>query len=119
MTKIKAKIKAGDKVYIIKGKDNGKKAIVEKVFIADQKLIVKGINLAKKHIKPKGQQPGSIITLEKPIAIANVQIICPSCNKRTRIGYEIVGKEKQRVCKKCGQVIELSKSVDKKSKTKK
>jgi len=111
----KSRIKKGDTVAIKTGKDAGKKGVVEKVYIADQKILVKGINLAKKHIKPKGrQQPGQIITLEKPVNISNIMMICPNCNKETRVAYKMIGKTKQRVCKKCSQVIEAANTEIKK-----
>ncbi len=107
---IKSKIKKGDTVQIMAGKDSGKKGLVEKVLLSESKVLVKGVNLVKKHVKPKGQQqPGQIITMEKPISIANAMVICPNCKKSTRIGYKTIAKTKQRVCKKCEQVIEIKK----------
>jgi len=107
----KSKIKKGDTVQVSTGKDAGKKGLVEKVLITNQKLLIKGINIAKKHVKPKGKnQPGQIISMEKPISLSNAMLICPNCNKTTRISFKIVGKIKQRICKKCNQIIETKKT---------
>lgn len=114
---LKSKIKIGDKVYILKGKDNGKTGQVEKIYIADQKVVVREINKAKKHVKSKGKYQGGIFEIEKPLAIGNVQLVCPSCGKRTRVAYKIVGSDKQRICKKCHKIIERTK-VEEKPKTK-
>ncbi|PIP53359.1 50S ribosomal protein L24 [Candidatus Beckwithbacteria bacterium CG23_combo_of_CG06-09_8_20_14_all_34_8] len=112
----KAKIKKGDTVTINTGKDAGKKGMVEKVFIANSRILIKGVNIVKKHVKPKGKnQPGQIISLEKPISLSNATLICPNCNKATRVGYKIINKNKQRICKKCKQVIETKKTESNKT----
>ncbi|MGI5828305.1 MAG: 50S ribosomal protein L24 [Patescibacteria group bacterium] len=105
MATIKVKLHPGDTVAVTKGKDLGKKGKIEKVYPEKQTVLVENVNLVKKHIKPRGQQAGGIVTVNKPIAIANVQLVCPACNKQTRVGIEIKGGERQRVCKKCGAVI--------------
>lgn len=107
---LKAKIKKGDTVIINTGKDAGKKGLVEKVLISESRILIKGINIVKKHLKPKGKnQPGQIISLEKPISLANVALICPNCNKAAKVAYKLVNKSKQRICKKCNQIIETKK----------
>ena len=114
--KTKAKIKPGDKVTILIGKDKGKTGKVEKVDTTNQKVLVENINLAKKHVKPRGQQPGGIITVNRPMDISNVQLVCPSCKKNTKIAYEGEKRQKQRVCKKCSINIDEVKKEDKKKK---
>lgn len=96
------KIKSGDQVSIVRGKDNGKKGTVQKVFTKEAKVLVEGINQVKRHVKSRvpGQQ-SEIITLTKPLAVANVQLICPKCKKPTRVGYKMLKDEKVRVCRKC------------------
>ena len=97
------KIKKGDTVKVLSGNDKGKTGEVLEVIPKTQKIVVKGVNVRKKHIKPRKQgEEGGIITLECAIHSAKVSVVCPKCNKPTRIGYEIEKDEKVRVCKKCG-----------------
>ena len=98
------KIKKGDQVLIISGKDRGKKGKVLKVLPKERRVVVEGVNLRKKHQKPKKTgEKGQVLTLPGPIDISNVKIICSKCGKTTRIGYEMMGDKKIRICKKCGQ----------------
>ncbi len=106
--KFKTRIKIGDTVYIRKGKDIGKSGKVDKIYRGKNRVLVTGINLVKRHLKPRNKQAGGIITVERPIFLANIQIICPSCNKRTRIRYEGSQQNKQRICIKCGAPISNS-----------
>jgi len=99
-------IKKGDKILITKGKNSGKSAIVDKVYPKQDKILVNGVNVYKKHLKPSKKNPhGGIINMTMPIARANAMIICPSCNKKTRITYKIVDGKKIRICKKCKQAL--------------
>lgn len=99
------KLKKNDNVKIIVGKDNGKTGIVE--YAKNNKLIIKGINIQKKHIKPSQKNPkGGIIDINKRVDSSDAMLICPSCGKTTRIGYKIDKNQKIRICKKC------QKSVD-------
>lgn len=102
------KIKKGDTILVIAGKDIGKKAKVLKALPKDQKILVEGVNIIKKHQKPRKQgEKGEIIKKPAPIDVSNVKIVCPKCNKAVRVGYIISGKKgsKSRVCKKCNQEI--------------
>ncbi len=100
------KIKKGDNILVISGKDKGKKGKVLSVLPRDNKIIVEGINITKKHRKPKQErEKGQIIEIVKPIDSSNVKFICPKCGKSARIGYKIVEKKKYRICKKCNQEI--------------
>ncbi|OIP74752.1 MAG: 50S ribosomal protein L24 [Parcubacteria group bacterium CG2_30_36_18] len=100
------KIKKGDTILVISGKDRGRKGKVLKVFPKEGKILVEGINLKKKHQKPKRTgAKGQIVTLPGLINISNVKLICPKCGKATRVGYIIVENKKYRICKKCGQEI--------------
>ena len=93
--------KKGDKVVVITGKDKGKEGTITKTLRAENKVIVEGINVVKKHVKPQGNQPGSIVEVEAPIHASNVMIIDPKTKKGTRIGHEIDKKGKKiRVSKK-------------------
>lgn len=100
------KIKKGDNVKILVGKDKGKSGKVLRVFPQDDKILVEQINLAKKHVKPKKQgEKGELVSIPRPFHVSNSAIICPSCKKSTRIGYKIEGKGKSRICKKCSAKI--------------
>lgn len=100
------KFKKGDEVLITIGKDAGKRGKVEKVFPKKNKLTVGGLNLYKKHLKPQGQnKPGGIIDIIKPVGFGNIALICPKCNKQTRVGFSIEKDDKIRICRKCGQSI--------------
>ncbi len=93
--------KTGDKVVVITGKDKGKEGTITKTLRAENKVIVEGVNVVKKHVKPQGNQPGSIVEVEAPIHASNVMIIDPKTKKGTRIGHEIDKKGKKiRVSKK-------------------
>ncbi|MBZ9571852.1 50S ribosomal protein L24 [Patescibacteria group bacterium] len=87
------KIKKDDQVLVISGKDRGKKGKVLKAFPEEQKLLVEGVNLRKKHIKPRRtEEKGQIIELPAPIPVSNVKLICSKCGKATRIGYKVISK---------------------------
>ncbi len=96
------KLKKGDTVLVISGKDKGRKAPILKSLIKEGKILVEGINLKKKHIKPKKEgEKGQVISVATPLSISNVKFICPKCGKATRLGYKIEGDKKFRICKKC------------------
>src|SRR5690606_31969257 len=99
----KSRIREGDKVVVITGKDKGKESRVSRVFPRQHKLIVEGVNTAKRHEKARGQtMQGGSIDRVKPIDISNVMILCDDCGA-TRIGIRVDDKgQKHRVCKKCG-----------------
>jgi len=100
------KIKKGDLVYIIKGKDRGKSDKITVAYPKNNTIIIQGLNQYKKTIKPKKEgEKGQIILVSRPISSNNVQLICPKCNRRTRIQRKIDGKNKKRYCKKCQSVI--------------
>ncbi len=100
------RIKKNDNVLIIAGKEKGKKGKVVKVFPRQSKIVVEGINIAKKHLKSKTEdQKGQIIDMPRPLDVSKVMLICPKCGQPTRVGYKIEGKNKFRICKKCGQEI--------------
>ncbi len=97
------KIKKGDTVQVLAGNDKGKTGEVLEVIPKQDKIIAKGINVRKKHVKPRKQgDEGGIISIECAIPSAKVNVVCPKCNKPTRIGYQIEENKKVRVCKKCG-----------------
>jgi large subunit ribosomal protein L24 len=114
------KIKKGDRVHVLRGKDRGKEGRVVEAMPSVRKVIVENINIMKKHRRPRAIQnqtgiggsvvPGGIIDLPAPLPVANVMLVCPSCGKPTRVGSlekTIAGKQvRVRVCKKCNQEVD-------------
>jgi large subunit ribosomal protein L24 len=98
------KIKKGDRVRVLTGKDRGKDGNVTRVLPSVGKVIVDGVNVAKKHQRAtKATMQGGIIDKDMPLPVANVALLCPACGKPTRVGYKIDGDgTKVRACKKCG-----------------
>jgi large subunit ribosomal protein L24 len=98
------KIRKGDRVRVLTGKDRGKEGEVMRALPKDRKVIVDGVNVAKKHQRPtRATQQGGIIDKDMPIPVANVALVCPSCGKPTRVGYKFdKSGQKVRVCHKCG-----------------
>lgn len=100
------KIKTGDKVLIISGKNRGKSGKVINSFPRSSKIIVEGVNLQKKHVRPKKrEEKGQIIEIAVPINVSNAQLICEHCSKIVRVGYKIEGDKKYRICKKCNKAL--------------
>lgn len=100
-------LKTGDKVIVIAGKDKGKEGKITKILKNDNKVVVEGVNIAKKHIKPNGQSAGSIVEVEVPIHASNVMILDPKTKKRTRIGHTVDKKGKKiRVAKKSNESLD-------------
>ena len=109
----KMNIKKGDTVLIITGKDRGKQGVVSRAMPQVNKVIVEGLNIAKKHIRPQGQtRQGGIIEKAMPLHVSNTMLICTECGKPTRVGHvrRPMGSDQKmrsvRVCKKCQKVIE-------------
>ena len=106
------KVKKNYTVLVITGKDAGKTAKVLAALPKDNKVIVDGINVQKKHKKARSAQEVSAIQNQSgPIDASNVMVVCPTCNKATRVAYSIEGDKKVRICKKCGAVLEASKEA--------
>jgi len=101
------KIKKEDTVLVIAGKDKGKKGKVRQIMPKDNVLIIEGVNIIKRHMKPRGQaRQAGIIEREAPLQISNVMLLCPKCNKPVRIQSKILEDGKRvRVCGKCDEVI--------------
>ena len=103
----KVHVKTGDEVIVIQGKDRGKKGKVLQVAPSEGKVIVEGINVVSKHVKPRKMgEAGGIIKAESALYADKVQLVCPKCGKAVRVGHEGTGKDKKRVCKKCGAKFE-------------
>ncbi len=102
------KIKKNDTVLVIAGKDKGKKGKVRYAFPDNERVMVEGVNMIKKHAKAKQQvRQAGIIEREAPISVTNVMYLCGKCNKPTRIGYRVLQDgRKARFCRACGEVVE-------------
>ena len=113
-------VRKGDTVLVIAGKDKGKSGKVLEAMPADNSVVVAGVNMITKHNKPKSaQDKGGIVKKEGKVDASNVQLICPVCNKATRVNHKVDGDNKYRQCKKCGANIDAStKKESKKSTTK-
>ena len=99
------KIRSGDMVQVMAGKDKGKKGKVLATHAADNRLVVDGVNIATCHIKKQGTTPGQIIKVEKPMNASNVMILDPESGKPTRVGFKMEGNKKVRVAKKSGKTL--------------
>lgn len=96
------KLKKKDKIKIIVGKDRGKTGEIDRVYDKQNKVLVPGLNLYKKHIKKSEQAPqGGVVELPRPLPVSNITFVCPKCNKSAKIGYKIEKGKKTRFCKKC------------------
>ncbi|HCM38009.1 MAG: 50S ribosomal protein L24 [Candidatus Gottesmanbacteria bacterium GW2011_GWB1_43_11] len=100
------KLHKGDEIIITGGKDKGRKGKIERVLTKEQKVLVLGVNLYKRHLKKQNEKnPGGIVDFPRPLPTGRVAIICPKCKKPTRVGWSSVKGEKHRICRKCKQLI--------------
>ena len=101
-------VKSSDRVMIIAGKDKGKDGNIKKVNPTDGTVVVEGLNMVTKAQKPQPMAgiQGGLIKVEAPVDASNVMVICPACEKPTRIKHEVVDGKKVRVCKKCGEQLD-------------
>ncbi|NLX37726.1 MAG: 50S ribosomal protein L24 [Chloroflexi bacterium] len=103
------KIKKGDTVEVISGDDKGARGTVHTAMPAEGRVVVSGVNMIKKHQRRTGnvRTQAGIIEREAPVRVQNVALVCPHCNKPTRVGYQLgADGAKSRVCRKCGEVID-------------
>lgn len=99
-------LKKGDTVQIMIGKDRGKRGSVLRADAKKNKVLVEGLNLIKKHVRPKSQgAKGEIVNIAKPLSASNVQLFCKSCGKGVRTGVRASGDRKERYCKRCGSML--------------
>lgn len=103
-----ARIKKNDTVLVISGRERGKRGKVDHVLPKDNRLTIEGINIVKRHTKPRGLgQAGGIIEKEAPLNISNVMLVCTKCDKPVRVGFRFLDDgSKVRFCRKCGEVID-------------
>ncbi len=111
--KNKVHVKTGDRVYVLTGKNKGRKGKVLRVYPSTGRVTVENVNIVKKHTKPRTAfQQGGIIDKEAPIDSSNVMLICPRCNKPTKISRLVLENgQKARICKKCSEVIDIIKEA--------
>jgi len=97
------KLKKGDTVQVMSGKERGKRGKISRIYPKDLRIVVEGVNIKKRHRRPtKSGEKGQIIEKQNPFASSKVLLVCSKCRKTVRIGYKIEGKTKARICKKCG-----------------
>jgi len=99
------KLKTGDEVLVLRGKDKGKKGKIDRVFGRRQEILVAGINIYKKHVKKSKKTPGGIMELFRPLPVSKVALVCPKCNLATKVQIASADNKKIRICKKCKQQI--------------
>jgi large subunit ribosomal protein L24 len=103
------KIRKGDTVLIISGKDRNKKGKVIQTLPKEKRLIIEGLNIVKKHVRPRrAGEKGQRVEVSRPLDASNVKLVCPKCKKPARVGYKLAAKRREkrtRVCKKCNQEI--------------
>jgi len=113
------RIKKGDTVKVLYGKDAGKQGKVVAVDIKKSHIVVEGVNIYKKHVKGDGRtRTSEILNITKPMDVSKVMLVCNSCQKSTRVGIKRDGDTVLRICKKCGKTIEIVKEVEKKEEEK-
>ena len=114
------KVKKNDTVLVLSGKDAGKTAKVLVAMPKENRIVVDGVNVQKKHKKARSaQEVSSIQTQSGAIDASNVLVVCPTCNKATRVAYKVEGDKKVRICKKCGAVLDATKEAKEVKKTSK
>jgi len=103
-----AKIRKGDDVMVMAGRERGKRGRVQRINRKDGRLVIDGVNMTVRHIRPRpGVQQAGRIDLEAPLNASNVRMVCPHCNKAVRVGFSVLEDGKKvRVCKKCHEAIE-------------
>jgi large subunit ribosomal protein L24 len=103
----KMKIRKGDEVMVIKGRDRGKKGSVLRVITKESRVLVQGVNVAKRHTKQTPNNPGGIVDKEQPLHVSNVALLDPRDSKPTRVGYKLLeGGRKVRFARRSGEVID-------------
>lgn len=102
------KVRKDDTVQVFRGKDRGKQGKVQRILSSEGRVVVEGVNILKRHVKRRpGLRQAGIISLEVPIRLSHVRVVCPRCNRPARMGFQVLeDRRKVRVCKKCKEAIE-------------
>ncbi len=96
------KLKKGDKVKVMVGKDKGREGTVDRVYVKQNKVLVPGVNVYKRHVKKtEDRKEGGIVDIARSLEVSKVMLICPKCKKPARVGYSVEGKKRFRICKRC------------------
>ena len=108
MSRLQTPVRRNDNVVVTTGKDRGKRGRVLKVLPEKNRVVVEGVNMIKRHTRPNPQKniQGGIVEREGAMHASNVQLLCPECGKKTRIGHRIEGDRKVRICRKCEGVVD-------------
>jgi len=102
-------VKSSDKVIVLAGKDKGKTGNIKQILTSESKVVVEGVNMVTKAQKPQPMAgiQGGLIQIEAPMDSSKVMVVCPACDKPTRLKHEIKADKKVRVCKKCGEQLDV------------
>ena len=102
-----AKVRREDTVQVIIGRERGKRGVVRQVMRGEQRVVVGGVNVVKRHMKPRADRPGGIIEREAPLHVSNVMVVCKSCGKPTRVAFRFRDDgRKVRYCRRCDQPLD-------------
>ena len=102
-----AKVRREDRVQVITGRERGKTGVVRQVMRGEGRVVVAGVNVVKRHMKPRADRPGGIIEREAPVHVSNVMVVCKSCSKPTRVAFRFRDdKRKIRYCRRCNQPLD-------------
>ena len=102
MTQVKLKVKKGDLVRVLSGKDKSKQAKILRVFPSTRKVVLEGLFLVKKHTRPKkAGEKSQLVAVPQAINVSKVMLVCPSCSRPARIGYVLNDNKKERICRHC------------------
>ena len=102
-----AKVRREDTVMVITGKERGKTGVVRQVMPHEGRVVIAGVNVVKRHMRPRADRPGGIIEREAPLHISNVMVVCKSCSKPTRVAYRLRDDgRKVRYCRRCDQALD-------------
>ncbi|MCL2057855.1 MAG: 50S ribosomal protein L24 [Oscillospiraceae bacterium] len=113
MSNPKLHVKKGDNVYVLTGKNRGRRGKILKVFPSTSRVLVEGVNIIVKHKKPQRTNPGGIIRQEAAIHSSNVMLICEKCRTPTKVGKRVLENgEKVRICKKCDEIMDTVSTAD-------
>jgi large subunit ribosomal protein L24 len=105
--RVTKKVKKGDTVEVIQGKERGKRGKVLRVLATQDRVVIERVNFIKRHVRPSQKSPqGGVIEREGAVHISNVEIVCPSCGQPTRVGFRIDDDTKVRFCKHCNNQVD-------------
>ena len=102
-----AKVRREDTVLVVTGRERGKTGVVRQVMRAEGRVVVTGVNVVKRHMRPRADRPGGIIEREAPLHVSNVMVVCKSCSKPTRVAFRFRDDgRKIRYCRRCSQSLD-------------